>query len=879
MTWLNVLAARVRGLLRREAVLDDIDEEMRSHVEMATDENVARGMAPDEARRAALARFGNVGIARDRAFEVRGAGWLDALWLDARFGARQLVARPGFTAAAVATLALGIGATTAVFGVVNGVLLRPLPYHDPASLDRIVLEENPTNRIGISMADALGLEELYQVGRVAAVHTRDVTLGGGDTPELVRASFASAGLFELIGVRPALGRAYMAGEDRPGGDRVAVLSHGLWQRRFAGSRDVLGHPVTIDGVSYTVVGVLPADFVPPLGGPADLWPVLQLEPPQRRGPFLMRVIARRNPGVSVEASNQALAAASREVHRRWGGASTVETYHYAAIPLEQAIVGDAGKTLLVLLGAVAFVLLIASVNVANLLLARAASRQQEIAMRAALGATSMRLVRQLVTEGALLAVAGGVAGVAIAIWGIDLLLALAPDNIPRLGEVRVDGRVLGFAALCTIVSTLVLSLFPALHGVRRDLAASLRSGGKGGGEGRGRRRLRDLLVVAEIALALPLLVGAGLMINSFVRLTNVDPGFDPERLLTMRLTLPAARYPNNAPDVTGFYDEAVRRIGALPGVRSAAVTSNLPLDGRPSTNDFQLERRPTPPGETAPQAEFMSVSAGYFETMGIPLVAGRLIAESDVTDSAPVIVISETSARRDFPGEDPIGMRMKLGGCTECEWTTVVGVVGDVKDVALGADDAPAMYTPYRQEPSREMHVVLRTDAEPETLVGAVRREVRALDPELALSHVGTMEGLVEGSAGQSRYRMTIFGAFAAVALVLAAVGIYGVTAYAVGQRTREIGIRVALGAKPADVVRLVVEQGMGPSLVGIALGVGASLALTRFVSSLLYGVDGTDPATFVAVVLLLAGVALAACYIPARRALRVDPLVALRHE
>jgi putative ABC transport system permease protein len=879
MAWFNELVARVRGLLRRETVLDDIDEELRSHVEMATDENIARGMHPAAARRAALASFGSVGRARESAFDVRGGGWLDALWQDVRFGARLLAARPGFAVAAAATLALGIGATTAVFGVVNGVLLRPLPYREPASLERIVQQNSPTNRFGMSAADVLGLEELYQHGRVAAVLSREVTLTGGEAPEFVRAAYSSASLFDVLGVRPALGRSFLQGEDRPGGDRVALISHGLWQRRFGASPEVLGRQVALDGESFTVVGVLPADFASPMGGPAELWPVLQLETPKRRGPFYLRVVARRDDGVSVEQSNEALRIASREIFRRWSNTFSDEKATYVALPLEEVVIGDVGTTLLVLLGAVGFVLLIASVNVANLLLARAASRQQEIAMRAALGATRLRLVRQLVTEGALLAIVGGVGGVVLAAWGMEVLLALAPDNIPRLDQVRLDGWVLAFAAGCMAVSTIVLSLFPALHGVRRDVSDSLKIGGKGNLEGPGRQRLRGVLVAAEIALALPLLVGAGLMINSFVRLSKVDPGFDPERILTVRLSLPTLRYPRNEPAVPGFADELLRRVRSLPGVRSAAVTTNLPLDAALGSNNFNLERHPTTPGESEPVAEYMQVSSDYFRTMGIPLVEGRSFAESDEPDGPLVMVVSRAVAESHFPGENPIGMRLKTGGCTECPWTTIVGVVGDVKDHGLGADGIPAMYVPFQQEWDHEMHVVLRTDVEPESLAAAVRREVRDIDPELALSQVGTMEELAARSTGQSRYRMTVLGAFAAVALLLAAVGIYGVTAYAVSRRTREIGIRVALGAGRGEIVRLVLAQGMVPSLVGVGVGVVASFALTRFVSSMLFGVSDMDPTTFVAVVVVLTGVALAACYIPARRALAVDPLVALRYE
>lgn len=878
MTWFTVLVARLRCLLRRESVLEDIDEEFRSHIELATEDNIARGMRPREARRAALASFGNVGRAQDRAYDVRGAGWLDTVVQDVRFGVRLLLVRPGLAIASVATLALGVGSTTAVFGVVNGVLLRPLPYQEPANLDRIVQQTSPTNRFGVSVADFLGIRELYKHGQVAAVLTREVTLSG-ETPEFSNAAFATADLFDILGVHTTLGRGFQPGDDRPNADRVALISHGLWQRRFGGRPGILGQTVTLDGVPYAIVGVLPPDFVSPMGGPADIWPALQLESPKRRGPFFLRVITRRNPGVTVEESNAALRGVAREVYGQWSSSPPDVNATYVAQPLEQVVVGDVGPMLLVLLGAVSFVLLISSVNVSNLLLARAASRREEIAMRAALGATRLRLVRQLATEGALLASLGGIAGIVLAVLGVKLLLALAPDNIPRLDQVRVDTGVIAFAFGCMAVCTVILSVVPILHGVGRETAGSLKVGGKTSPETPGRRRVRSTLVAAEIALALPLLVGAGLMVNSFLKLSDVDPGFDPTRVLTVRLSLPAVRYPADEPNIQLFYDEALRRLRALPGVRSAAVTSNLPLDSDLSSNDFNLERHPTPKGESSPVAEYMQVSANYFETMKIPLLAGRGFSESDLADAPLVMVISESAARRHFPGENPLGMRLKTGGCDECEWTTIVGVVGDVKDHGLGAGDIAAMYVPFPQEPVREMHLVIRTDSEPETLVPLVRREIREIDPELALSQVGSLEDLETLSTDKSRYRMTVLGAFALVALFLSAIGIYGVTAYTVSRRTREIGIRVALGAERGDIVRLVVGQGMAPSVIGIALGIVAALALARFVSSLVFGVSETDPSTFAAVVLLLTLVALAACYIPVRRALKVDPVRALRYE
>ncbi|HEY6189219.1 MAG TPA: ABC transporter permease [Pyrinomonadaceae bacterium] len=880
MAWLKILAARLRAVWNGEAVHQDIDDELRFHIRMRTQENIERGMSPEDARRDAEQRFGNTGRIKDMGWDVRGGGWLETLWQDVRYGSRMLRKHPGFSLMAIVTLALGIGANTAIFSIVNGVLLRPLPYPEPDRLERVVQQNGSMNRFGMSVADFQALEKEYaKIGSVAAFSRRAVTLTGGELPEQIQATFAAGEFFKILGVTPSIGRTFLPGEDRPGADRVAVISNGFWQRRLAADPKVIGQQLTLDGISYTVIGIMPPDFVSPEATAPDLWPILQLETPKRRGPFTLRVITRRNAGVSEQQSREELHRIARQTFIQWAPTFDDASATYVSTPLKKALIGDIGTTLLVLFGAVGCVLLLASVNVANLLLARASTRQQEIAIRAALGAGRLRLVRQLFTESLLLAILGGAAGLLLAVWGVDMLLALSPETIPRMDQVRVDGFVLGFAALGTVVSCLVFGLVPALYNVNPDLGEPLKGGGRGSAEVPGRRRLRDLLVITEFALALPLLIGAGLMINSFMRLQQVNPGFEPDHILTVSLPLPALKYPK-VEQAANFHKEMLRRVQALPGIKSASISTGLPLEGG-ETNDFKLEIRPTPPGKSDDVAEFMSISPEYFHTLSIPLLKGRYLTEQDDANAAPVMVISEAMAKRYFPGEDPIGMRLKTGGCTECPWTTIVGVVGDVKNEGLRAEDDSAMYCPFTQEPFniRMMTLVLRTEGDPASYVASVRREVNSIDPDLALADIRTMDQLMSRSLGQSRYRGVLLGIFAIVALTLAAVGIYGVIAYAVSQRTREIGIRIALGARKLDIFKMVVGHGMILSLIGVAIGVAASLMLTRYLSSLLYGVSSTDLTTFASVVVLLITVALLACSIPARRATRVDPMNALRHE
>lgn len=880
MLGLRSLLTRARGVWRADKIGKEIDDEMQFHVDMRTEANIRRGMSPDEARRDAEQGFGHRTRIKEEGYEVRGGRWLETLWQDIRYGARMLRKHPGFSLMAVLTLGLGIGANTAIFTIVNGVLLKPLPYPEPERLERVFQKNSSMNRFGMSVADYQGLEKEYpKIGSVAAFSRRAVTLTGGELPEQIQATFTTGEFFKILGVMPATGRTFIPGEDRPGGDRVAVISHGFWQRHLGADPKTIGRQLTLDGISYTVIGIMPPGFISPEVAAPDLWPILQPETPKRRGPFNLSVITRRNAGVSEQQGREELQKIAREVFQQWSSTFPDADATYISMPLKQVLVGDIGTTLLVLFGAVGCVLVLASVNIANLLLSRASTRQQEIAIRAALGAGRLRLVRQLFTESLLLALLGGVAGLLLAVWGVDMLLALSPQTIPRMDQVKVDGFVLGFAALGTVFSSLIFGLMPALYNINPNLGEPLKGGGRGSAEAPGRRRLRDLLVITEFALALPLLVGAGLMINSFMRLQQVRPGFDPDHLLTAQLPLPALKYPKVEQSIN-FHKEMLRRIGTLPGVQSASITTNLPLGGR-DTNNFDLEIRPTPSGKSQEVAEFLSVSPEYFRTLGIPLLKGRALSEQDNEEAPPVMVISQAMAKRYFPNEDPIGMRLKLGGCVECDWTTIVGVVGDVKNGGLSAEDDSAMYCPFVQESFniRMMTLVVRMEGDPASFISTVRREVNSIDPDLALADIKMMDQLMSESLGQSRYRGVLLGIFAIVALILAAVGIYGVIAYAVNQRTHEIGIRIALGARKRDIFSLVVWHGMILSMIGVAIGVAASLALTRFLSSLLFGVSNTDPVTFTSVVLLLIGVALLACSIPARRATRVDPMIALRHE
>jgi putative ABC transport system permease protein len=830
-------------------------------------------------------------------FEIREALLIGPFLQDLRYGARMLWKSPVVSLVAVVALALGIGANTAIFSVVNTVLLKPLPFE---GADRLVMvwDTHPLGRkLGYdyvpssngSFEDFRQQSESFE--QMAALDFWTVNLTGRNEPERIEGTSVSTSLFPLLRVRPMLGRAFTPEEERQGAAHVVLMSHGLWQRRFGGDANVVGQTVTLDGEQYEVVGVMPPDFTFPQnsGLPAffsfaqktDLWTPRVLAEEERRNhqSHHIAIIGRLKPGRTLEQAQAELSTIARRLEQQYP--DELEDFGVSVLPLHEQVIGKSRVAILVLLCVVGFVLLIACANVANLLLARAAARQKEVAIRTALGASRLRVIRQLLTESVLLAFIGGACGVLLAMWGVDLLVALSPGDIPRTGEIGIDSRVLAFTFGVSLLTGLAFGLAPALQASSSDLHEALKEGGRGGTTGPRRARVRNVLIVSEVALALVLLAGAGLLVRSFFKLRNVGPGYDPENVLTLDVPLPGTRYKEGA-QTAAFYQRLIERVKALPGVEAVGAVSHLPLTGAEELDGFEIEGRPGPEsGENVQSADFRVVSTDYFSAMKIPLVRGRYFTEQDTADAPGVIIIDETLARRFFSDEDPIGKRMnEAGSPTPRGYLTVVGVVGGVKHSSLDAEPKPAMYVSYLQSPWLDMTLTVRTSGAPaENLAGAVRQEVWALDKDQPVARVATMKSLFARAVAPQRFQMLLVGLFAAVALLLSVVGIYGVMAYSVTQRTHEIGIRMALGAQRRDVFKLLMGQGMTQAFIGILLGLAGAFALTRLMSSLLYGVSATDPLTFAGVSLLLAAVALLACYVPARRAMRVDPMVALRYE
>ncbi|HEV2663341.1 MAG TPA: ABC transporter permease [Blastocatellia bacterium] len=825
-----------------------------------------------------------------------GAFW-DALWLqrqrwedemiqDLRFGVRMLLKHPGFTLIAVITLALGIGANTAIFSVVNAVVLRPLPYPEPERLIRL-WESNPGrgwpefSASAPNFADWRKQQTVFE--QLAAYEFATFNITGGDEPERVAALGVTANLFPTLGTPPALGRDFLPEEEQAGRHRVAILSDGLWRRRFGADPQLIGRQIQLSGESYTVVGVMPPRFQLTPG--AELWTPLMLDPAlapwhANRSHHIIHVIGRLKPDVSLAQAQAAMDVLARQLEQQYpksnaGWGARLRTFYDWLVP-EQV-----RRSVLVLFAAVGFVLLIACANVANLTLARASTRRREMAIRAAMGAGRLRVMRQLLTESLLLAGLGGLAGALLARWGAQLIKASSALNIPRLDETRLDLRALGFTLTVSLLTGLIFGLAPAWQASKLDLNETLKEGGRGGGVAR--RGLRGALVIGEVALALVLLLSAGLMIRSFANLQNAPLGFAPENVLAMQINLPGfnmpgSKYGEKAQRVN-FYNQLLERMRATPGVVDAAAVTQLPLfSGASWAQEITLEGREAAPSDAKLSARTFAATPRYFQTMGIPLLQGRDFTEQDSGDGPLSFIVSESFARRFWPNENPIGKRFRASPAFDM-FGTVVGVIGNVRNVSLESEGGPAFYFSYGRIGMPALAVIVRTVAPPETMAAALRAPIASLDRDLPVYNVRTLDQLVYNSAGQPRFQTALLSFFGAIALLLAAIGVYGVMAYAVSQRMREIGLRMALGAQTRDVLKLVVRQGLALSLIGVAIGLALAFGLTRFLSGLLYQVSATDALTFALIPLLLVGVTLLACYLPARRAIKVDPLLALRRD
>ncbi len=798
---------------------------------------------------------------------------MDKLLQDLRFAVRSLRRQPGFVAVALATLALGIGTATAMFTVVNAVLLRPLPFHEPDNLAMIRIVGGDGMKFPLPDADFLALRADHPAfERVAVYAPTGFNLTGTGTPEVVRSAWATGEFFATLGVQPQLGRFFVAADDAPGAADVVVLGHAFWTRRFAANPAIIGQTVRLDDVSCTIVGVARPGLQFPRRE-LDLWRNRTIAPPSRRGPFYMLGLVRMHPETTPGSARANLDAVASTLKQQHGPGN----WSFEVVPLSEAVIGDTRTPLYLLFGAVGILLLIAVANVANLLLARATSRQREVAVRAALGAGRARIARQLLTESALLSLIGGGLGIVLGIALTRALLPLGELIIPRVAEVRVDMRVMLFALAVSLVAGLLFGTAPALQASGTDLVEPLRDDQRAGA-GRSRRALQRTLVVAEIALALMLSVGAGLLIRSLVRLQHVDIGFDSSNLLTFELSLPDARYKDENAALT-FYQRLLERLQAVPGVQRVATAVSLPPDQVTVTDNFTAEGQRYAVGDAAPVGTMMVVSESYFSALGIPLVRGRLFDDRDREGSEEVVIVNRTLADRYYPNGDAVGRRFRTGGPERPKnaWMRVVGIVGDVKYSGLAEPPDPAFYLPFRQHSWSSQYVVVRTAVAPATVIAPVREVVWSIDRELPIARVRTMEQMLGEASADSRFRAYLLGAFGALGLILAVVGVYGVMSYAVAQRSRELGVRAALGARPSDLMRLVVKDAGVLSASGVLLGLFGAWALTGLTQKLLFQVTPRDPATFAATALILSGAALIASWLPARRAGRTDPIGVLK--
>ena len=807
---------------------------------------------------------------------------MEAIFKDIRYGFRMMRKSPAFTAVALLTLALGIGANTAIFSVVNAIVFRPLPYSAP---DRLVgIWTRDLKKPGTQYPVALPIFRDWQqqsqmfTGITAYAFNR-FHVSGAEGPDETRGVFATADFFEVMGVRPILGRTLQPADE---GEHVIVLGDALWRRRYNADRNVLGKTIDLNADTFTIIGVMPPSFRFPTPD-IELWssmaPIYTVTGKGSLGDWVnnrslrgYRIVGRMKDGVSLDQAQAEMNTIAERLARAYpdseAGTGAI------LVSLREQMVGAYKSALLVLLGTVGFILLIACLNVANLMMARTTARDREIAIRRAMGASQRRLIRQMLTESILLATLGGAIGLFVAVWGVDVLLRFTPKEIPRLEGVRVDPLALFFTLGISLLTGLFFGLAPAWHARKLSLNESLREGGRGIAGVARVKRVRSLLVISEIALAVVLLIGSGLMLKSFARLTSVDPGFNADRLLTMAVALQFARYQDPVKQVS-FFDQALERIRSLPGVIAAGACTSLPPTSIQQGSGFTIEGRPADRSGPPPSALYMLATPGYLEALGVPLVRGRTINAGDTAQAPGAVVINQTLAQRFFPGEDPVGHRMTVDGVLR----TVVGIVGDAKYQGLGTEAGPQVYVPYAQSPFPGMRIIVRTSVEPKSLAGAVRSQIQSIDAEEGPTRIAAMTELISQSVAQPRFNTLLIGLFGTLAFLLAAIGIYGVISYDVAQRTNEIGIRMALGAQRWDVLRLIVRQGFVLTLAGLFAGIAGAFGLTRFLNQLLFDVKPTDPAIYVAVAGLLVLVAVAASLVPARRATKVDPLVALRYE
>src|SRR5579872_3016896 len=883
--WLDIFRLRLLSLFRRGRVERDLNRELRAHLEHQTAENIAAGMTREEARLAALREFGGLPQIEEDCRDMRRTNYIESFVQDLRYAARTLARNPSFAVVIVLTLGLAIGANSAIFSVIEGVLLRPLPYASPDRLVRMFTANQHFPKFRVNPFDFRDVRERNRsFEKLAAFCRKDVQLSGIDRPERLTGLLVTAGFFETLGYRPALGREFDEGDEHSGSGRVVILSDRIWKRVFAGDPGIVGRKIILDAMPLTVVGVMPPGVqhvgqghdTLAHGDVVDVWrPFVFTGDPSQRGSHFMDVFGRLRAGVSIE---QAVAELNSLYVQLGNEHPSFAGWHTLAIPMQKEIVGKSERLLLVLLGAVGFVLLIACVNAANLMLAQATSRQREIAVRAAIGAGRRRIIRQALTESLLISALGGILGAVLSVGGVRALVSFLPAGFPRVQAIHLDLPVFGFTLLIALGAGFLFGLAPSIQASKTDLIQSLREGGRSGG-GHHAMRLRSVLVVAEVSLASVLLIGAGLMLRSFLNLVHTDPGFRPEHVISASVSLPGREY-KTGEDIARFCAQFLERVGRLDGVQSAGFGTDLPWTGYNENTNFHIEGTSSAADDNN-HARYHAATADYFRAVGIPLVKGRFFTEQDRDNAANVLIVNETFARRYWPNADAVGKRLTFTNSPkEKDWFAVVGVVRDVKDAPSDVGAPPSFWWSYlQQQPTNTLFLAMRANSDPVALVQYARRELGQLNAGLALADVRSMDQVVDASLATPKFALFLVALFAGLAIVLAAIGTYGVMAYSVSRQQRENGIRIALGARPGAVLRLVLMQGLKLAVVGVVLGIAFAVALGRVLGRLLYGVSAGEPLTFAWVAgaaLVVAGVA---CYLPARRATRADPMAALRAE